>query len=137
MSAPNVLFPKGTVSRVDAGAFFAAIGKTRKMQSLRRACLASALHSEQTSGKTKSQGLYREVYKLNAQRIEDRRDLRGGRQQSNAMEPRETVPTSGSSSKYPSNQLARTPKSAAPPSPEGVRRSFPCESSSKEGMLAV
>jgi hypothetical protein len=70
------------------------------MQSLRRERLASALHLETGPGKTKSQDL---DWKRSGC-MDKNRDLKGFARKPMAKlgsDPRETVPTSGSSSKYP------------------------------------
>jgi hypothetical protein len=67
------------------------------MQSLQRACLASALHSEEAPVKTKSQDVDRGAFRLDKQKIEIRKDLRGDRWRRVATNPREMVPTSSSS----------------------------------------
>jgi hypothetical protein len=53
--AVSVLFLKGTVSRVRAALLLTGIRKARKMQSLRRQHLASALHLGRALTKAKSQ----------------------------------------------------------------------------------
>jgi hypothetical protein len=113
------LFLEGTVSRVDAAILFTGICKTSKMHSLRHEHLASVLQLEEASIKVKSRNFHREADKLDEQRVENRKDLRGGPWRCFAAVPRETVPASSSASAYPAKQLARTPKSAAAPSPEG------------------
>src|SRR5580765_7045407 len=45
--AGDAVFLEGTVSRVEAMSLFGGLRKERKMQSLRRCCLASALHLRQ------------------------------------------------------------------------------------------
>jgi len=119
------LFLEGTVSRVDAAILFTGICKTRKMHSLRQEHLASVLLLEEASIKLKSRNFSREADKLDEPRVENCKDLRGGPWRCFAAVSRETVPASSSASAYPAKQLARTPKSAAAPSPEGKRRSFP------------
>src|SRR5271155_2388311 len=98
-SPPIGLYPEGTVSRVDAAILFAGICKTRKMRRLPPERLASLLHLENMPTKSKSQSLNWEADRLDEQRIENRKDLRGRRWQCLAADPRERVPTSRSSSK--------------------------------------
>jgi hypothetical protein len=62
------------------------------MHSLRQEHLASALQLEKASTKAKSQNFNREVDHLDEQRIENRRDLRGGQWRCFAADLRETLP---------------------------------------------
>jgi hypothetical protein len=113
------LFLEGTLSRVDAAILFTGVCKTRKMHSLRQEYLARVLQLDEASIKVKSRNFSREAEKLDELRVENRKDLRGDPWRCFAAVPSETVSASSSASAYPARQLARTPKSAAAPSPEG------------------
>jgi hypothetical protein len=99
--APVALYPEGTMSRVDAVLLFTGFCKTREMQSLQRERLASALHIEKVSRKSKSRNLPRKATKYMTK--ESRIEKICARASCHILlaAPSETAPTTSSSSRNP------------------------------------
>ena len=83
------MFLERTESRVEAISLFGGVWKERKTQSLRRCCLASALHLRQAYLEFESSDQRRRADKLHEPRTRNRNDLRGNHCRYFAADPRQ------------------------------------------------
>lgn len=125
MSASADVFLEGTLFRDEARILFAGICKPRKMRSLRRNCLAIALHSVVSYKKADSKHHSVHADKADAQEDEKGKYLREDRWQSFSPGPRTTVPAKSSSAKNTPINQPEPPRAPQLPPLRGVRRSFP------------